>query len=297
MAAKRKRPVLPTTTLLSLLNPRVERQGGHPVAQAERVRREVIEEITPLIDVWRDPCKSDQTFRQLVKLVQKINGLGIKIRWAMIQVTGTDRNIIGGRVLKIGGTRWVIQPTFDMHPFNLRSYRSWQHHFYSFLISAFATGDFNRLGRCYWQECRKFFFASRLGQKFCKPECTKAADRKAAVKRVDKWRRRQKKKEQRRALEAEGRKAFERFSEFMTLARKNTHSEAELLKIRPILKALGQGEPQKGWRVTTQWDRRLGRGGSLKELWSGITTDQKNIFEEVSLGEATAEVRAQGQGR
>jgi len=72
--------------------------------------------------------------------------------------------------------------------------------------------------------------------------------------------------------------AFVCFSNFMKLARKKTHSEKELSKLRPILKALGQGNMQKGWMVVGHW-----AGDSLEMLWESTTKGEKKVFEKTSL--------------
>jgi len=259
-----------------------------------QLRTEIIEDITPLV-------VSDSTSRpvdQLVKLVQKINGVSLKLIWHVEPTEGDWRLVAGAKlitrghrssdmgygkgVLKIGSEKWTVRHAFDdSYPQEFKKEGLayfLRKAYYAVIITTLENGTFARLRRC--QECRRFFVAERLGVKYCTDVCMKVADRrKAAELRMPKLRKRQRKEKEQMARQAAERRGFRRFSEFLKLAAKNHHTDEELSKLRPILKALSKRESFRGWSLIQPWEKQLKMGVSLKHLWESLPKQVKQIFE------------------
>lgn len=266
----------------------------------EEVTNEISEDLTPFIEerdgsLWLSP---DPT-HSLDKLLKKINGLAIRIKWWRGPNIGKFvywRE--GRRALKIPGDKKkgsaVIQhfPDFEAghpHPklkvikgsdvgflrnegYSLDVLRV---AFYCTIAQALESAEFNKFRKC--ARCGGFFVAGLKGAwKYCNPSvCGKEADREAA------HRRRAKRRKNKELLteHAKDTEAFRRFSQFMGLARKATHSPEELSKLNPILKELGKGRAQKGWEVVNQWER-----GSKRETWKNLPQSVKRLFEGDRVG-------------
>jgi hypothetical protein len=60
---------------------------------------------------------------------------------------------------------------------------------YAEVISALQSGTFSHIGRCEWEECRKFFIREDLRRSvYCSEKCARAYDRSAARIRAKEWR-------------------------------------------------------------------------------------------------------------
>lgn len=202
-------------SLLSLLNTESEsafrdemyRQEGDLrrfddkwVQAAWHLRGEIFQDVTPLIEQRRG-LRLDA---HLKALVEKINGINLKsvlgvwparpILWT-IQSKGKVIKVgnpaygklgPGQRVLKIGKQKWIVSTTFDF-------FDSPRGYFYGTLAEALKEGQFSRLRRCQWKECRKFFIADDGRRKaYCSTKCAEASDRDDAKYRIKKWRQRHK---------------------------------------------------------------------------------------------------------
>lgn len=234
-------------------------------AKLRQAQEELIHDIDPLIARGL----SRQHLADCLKaLVEKINGLGLEHMWLVRDP------IPWSTVLRLGRGKWSLQRADVLSRIdNPRKF------FYDKILSGLLDGTFSKLRRC--TKCKSFYVTSHLGRKYC-PPCSKAVETKKAAKRMRNMRERKKgeqKKERVQAARALKEKPFKRFCEFYRLASKNNPSEVELLKLRPILKALGKGDLQKGWQVVKKWPRNIREEPALKDLWRGLPEEVKKIFE------------------
>jgi hypothetical protein len=283
------------------------KDGGHMLAflhwpgdeEAKQLQAEIRGELTVIVP----PAKTqtpEEAYRLLEALVRKINKMGLNPEWNLESVdyeidgyndskTGKFElalheksarektevyKLLGGgqRVLKLLGSNWVVS-TRILGP----AVKSLRESLYGIIIDALESGELFRLRRCL--NCQVFFMAEDLKQKYCTPTCTKAADQKAALKRVTEWRRQKKRKEVAQAKEAKKNRAFGKFSSFMKVASKSQHTEMEQKRIRPIIKRLGKGTPLNGWTRFNTWNKTLLSGGTIESIWAELRRNDKKIFE------------------
>lgn len=178
------------------------REAAKQERMAKRVRQEIIQEVSSVLEALRDPSGSP---RPLMELVDKINTLGLKGDWTVLQAAplrvSEDGVIpVGARVLRIGGKRWLVDSSFRYSANTLGpwSYRLVRQMFYQPLISALETGEFKRLRRCKWRECQKFFVAEDLRQEFCSDQCRNTFNNKKRLK--EGWFTEQRQKKRKRVL-------------------------------------------------------------------------------------------------
>lgn len=163
---------------------------------AWHLRGGIFQDVAPLIEQRRGLPLDDH----LKALVEKINGTNLKtvlgiwparsILWT-IQSKGTVIKVDnpaygklgpGQGVLKIGKRKWIVSTTFEY-------FDSPSGYFYGTLAEALKEGQFSRLKRCQWKECRKFFIAhDRRRKAYCSTRCAQASDKDDARYRVKKWR-------------------------------------------------------------------------------------------------------------
>lgn len=267
-------------------------------AQAKELQAEIQRDLLPIISPVKMPDAAE-AYELIHRLVQKINKMDLRPIWVVTPVDydfywynkdlKTGKRILHarkkpplvtikwGKILKILNARWIIHVAPERIP--LRSLRDY---FYGVILSTLEDGELSTFRRC--SECKKFFIAEDPKCKYCSTKCAEAADRRsAAKKRVPKYRQEKRKKKEKEARQAADRKALRQFSEFMKLASKSRHTDEELSKLRPKLKALGQGDMQKGWKVVRKLERQ-----PVQDAWKSLPVDVKNPFKEEATAEAWA---------
>jgi len=125
-------------------------------------------------------------------------------------------------------------------------------------------------------ECQRLFVAKRLSDRFCNPKCSESYFGRYAKDRVRKSREKKGRKKREQLKQAAEHKAFKRFSEFVKAAMGKSLTQETHLS---MLKALGKGDRLKGWRVVSEWQRKLKEGASLKDLWDGLAQKTKQSIE------------------
>jgi len=152
-----------------------KQEAARRAKMTKRVQKEVVQEVKAVLEAIQDPTG---TQHPLVKLVDKINDLGLRGNWSVAQSVpmriDEDTLIpIDAKALKIGVRHWLIQPWFHWERDSLTkwSHRLVRQMFYRPLISALETGEFKRLGMCKRRECQKFFVAEDLRREFCGDDC------------------------------------------------------------------------------------------------------------------------------
>jgi hypothetical protein len=153
--------------------------------------------------------------------------------------------------------------------------RSAKERMYGLVIDALERGDFSRLRRC--KECDRFFAADDLRQKFCTSDCRDIADRRDAKRRVSEMRKRQ-----RHRLEIPSELASmtlpksgppHSFINFFYRVTKGNLAADDERSFAPLVKAVGQGSPLKGWNVITKW-----KGGKPDEVWVTLPDAVRKVF-------------------
>lgn len=141
----------------------------------KHVQKEVVQEVKSVLEAMQNPTGTQHS---LVKLVDKINDLGLRGNWSVaqsvpIRLDEDTRIPIDVKALKIGGRHWLVEPWFhwERNPLTKWSDRLVRQMFYRPLISALETGEFKRLGMCKRRECQKFFVADDLRREFCGDDC------------------------------------------------------------------------------------------------------------------------------
>lgn len=268
--------------------------------------KELQEELLTDIRLFVSEPKDFITIRnRLAEILRKANGLKITSRWALecerrdyslapgggklaegeqwdVYYDPDDPNTVkpvinprnrafgpGERMLKIGDGKFVI--------------RRWisggdtpRQKLYGIITSALESGWLERLKRCL--ECQKFFVSDDPRSKYCTDACKQARDKRDAPNRMRRLRARKLEEERKQLRLLAERRNVERFSKFLKLARKRSHTNAELEKIRPLLKSIGRGEIRQGWRVVSSWEEELKKGRSPKELWESLPSKTKNTL-------------------
>ncbi len=267
------------------------------IEEGKQLQSEILDDLIPIIP----PAMSNypkESYELIDRLIHKINGMGLIPEWGLepvgyrwVQVGDPEAAEFdlepidsseaediyrdlgpGQRVLGLLGYKWVVNTKVS-----LRNAPSLRHSLYWNIIDALENGELVWLRRCL--NCWKFFVAEDLRQKYCTPECTKAADNEAAKKRVRKWRKKDAEEKQKQAAEAAERRGFKRFSMFMGLAVKKKRTREEGREMHPILWDLGKGDTAQGWNVIPGWNEKLRRGASLKNIWDALPQKTKQIFE------------------
>lgn len=245
--------------------------------EAYDFRDELLTELNPLVEARRRSSAK----QYLEQLIEKINDARLRPHWSLWPADKTlggevgrnpayERLGVGQGVLRLGTRKWIVTMDFDF----LTSPKKF---FYGAIVSALQSGKFNGFKRCQWKECRKFFVTPDLRRdRYCTPECGRAYDRTDAAERVRKKRKNDKRKAEkkqwrREAQVAEG-NAVKRFSDFLDLAKKTSHSKEQPALAR-VLKRVG------GWPVVSGWLKARGKL-SLKEIWQGLKPSERNCFED-----------------
>jgi hypothetical protein len=272
--------------LVRFLNGEVVFLGAEERIELKQLRAEITNDVITVIEVLRDAAFDKAALGRLEQLIDKINGLRLNLRLSLMPTSkmffssGKPTPFYEQKPgLKIADQKWVVRTSFGHSSEEIvePTYQVLRQYHYGLVAETLQNWDFVRLGRC--PECNRFFILSRSSQKFCEIACTKAADQKAAItSRVPKFRREQKNKKIRQAVQAAESEAFRHFSEFVAVARKSNHSDGELLKLRPILRGLGNGSITAGWKVVKEWQEELKAQGSLEKLWTRMRTDHKKAF-------------------
>lgn len=148
-------------------------EGAVRERMVNRVREEITQDVRSVLTVLEDPSGST---RALVKLIDKINTLGLQGTWTAFQSVpirvGDDEVIpIDARALRIGDKHWLVERRFSWNSLGKWSYRLVRQMLYQPLISALETGEFKRLRMCKRRECQKFFVAVDLRRDFCSDQC------------------------------------------------------------------------------------------------------------------------------
>jgi hypothetical protein len=283
-----------------------DKDAGHMVAflywpseeEVQELQAEMRGELAAIVP----PAKTqtpEEAYILLDALVRKINKMGLNPEWNLEAVgyqvgayndpkTGKFERELheksareksegskllgpGQRILKLLGSRWVFSTRILGADVN-----SLPKSLYGIVIDALESGELIRLKRCL--NCQVFFVAEDLKQKYCTRSCMKAADQKAALKRVQGWRKQQKRKELARAKEAKDKQGFSKFSTFMKVA--TTGTAREQSNIAMHLKKLGKGEPLKGWRKVERWEKKLRSGKAIENIWEEMRQNDKKVFQE-----------------
>jgi hypothetical protein len=64
----------------------------------------------------------------------------------------------------------------------------------------------------------------------------------------------------------------------MNLATKGNVSQQE--KISPTTKRLGKGSLQKGWQKVKLWEKKLGSGKAIENIWEEMRQNDKKVFQD-----------------
>ena len=180
-----------------------EKVGFHKdwAGRAWGLHDELMQDLRPLVE----GKKTSEIKRDLDRLVEKINELGIKPYWDTWPATKSlggefpsnpayEKLGVGQRVLKFGKDKWIVTMNINLGDAP-RGY------FYGAIITAFQSGSFNYFKRCQWKDCRKFFLTPDLKRDtYCTPECGKAYDRADAAKRVKRKRKKDKRTAERQLV-------------------------------------------------------------------------------------------------
>ncbi len=154
----------------------------------EQVQKEVIEEVSPVLEAMQSPSGSHLL---LERLVEKINAMGFQDEWWVGQSSphqlseGEDVIPIDARALKIGARYFLVSRGFNWDLMGKWTYQLVQHMFYRPLIATLETGEFKRLRRCQRRECQRFFVAGDLRLEFCRDQCRITFNNKQRLKEAD----------------------------------------------------------------------------------------------------------------
>ncbi len=234
--------------------------------EVEALRIETLDDLLPLIDM--ETWEKESLPTRFEKFLDKVNEIKLRCVWDLIR--SVDRRWLSRnaslecdfeqkfrdeRVVRVGGFRWRIGTSLG-HDGSARS------RLYHFIVRLLEKGMLSRFRKC--QNCGKIFVKDPRW-KCCTQKCKRAYDKLNGVERAQRreaWR-------QEWGRKVRDQEAFKCFCEFMKLAKKKNHTNEELAKIKPTLKALG------GWVVVTGW---LKGRASLKELYESLTEYQKKPF-------------------
>ncbi|MBI4524375.1 MAG: hypothetical protein HY695_11260 [Deltaproteobacteria bacterium] len=173
----------------------------------------------------------------------------------------------GQAVLKMGKSKWVVQPAPLMFGTEGRVWLS--------IAQCLTNGEFGRLRRCF--HCGRFFVTDDARRRFCIGKHQREYDREASKARVKVSR--EKKKEKRLGIKPAKRKAKEppslitepqRFAEFLNLARGNVIPRSELAL---FIKRKIPGD----WRTVKGW---LRKNESPDAIWLKVSDKTKDVFRE-----------------
>lgn len=233
-----------------------------PGSREKSLQRKVLRELEPLLP--RDEEVKTATIEFHLGCLQKeINRLNIRPYWVITPAQIALKGLRPGEsVCEILGTRWVV----SKRPFSSTAEGS----VYLNIISSLESGAFPRLRRC--GECGIFFVALHGGMAYCKPECQRMHDRKAALDRVRKWREDKTLERLNDLRQADEERGYKSFRHFLQLAKKTSRTSEGTAEILPILKRLGRGESMKGWTIVKQWR------GETAEVWENLTKEHRNLF-------------------
>ena len=248
----------------------------------KQLQDEVIKDITHIIE-------SNYPFDHLVSLVSKINDMGFRSQWHAgwadpisgdrLQYQKSSKLGRDQRILKIAGQKMVICRELNYVGDAIFDENHKRNSLHGTIIMALEDGTFAKIKRCKRGECRKFFIVDRLSDKFCTPQCSGVYWNGDSNNRMRKYRNKEKQKEIEQAKQATERKGFRRFSKFMELALKRRRTREEGHWMHPILCDLGKGDAAQGWEVINEWDEKLRRGASIKEIWRELDPQKKEVFE------------------
>ncbi len=233
--------------------------------KAEALRSEAMDDLLPLIDMetWEEKSLPSR----IEKFLCKMEEVGLSCSWDLLGSVDKkwlsrncdlhcdfDQEFRNERVVKLGGFRWRIGMTVG-HDGSARR------RLYHFILRLIENGTLSRFRMC--KNCGKIF-AKDARSKCCSPKCKGAYDK---LNRVE---REQRREDRRRVSEARvrDREAFNDFREFMELAKKNYHTDKELAKMKPMLKALG------GWKVVKELEKTLKEVASPEKIYATLATKQ-----------------------
>ena len=260
-------------------------------SKAQQLQIDLKGDLLPIINP-KKTLSPTKAFRLLEQLVNKINSLSLVQDWSVVPV---DHVIVDDsgmaepelvkkeesldleeeedpeeiikrlgqneRILKIFGLRWVVQPRVL-----ITSEEAARQMLYWIIIRSLENGTIMSLGRCVRKECRRFFVAKRLGQKYCTLECTKAADTKAATERMRDYRTRDKEK-----MKAEGLPKLSRLANQIQKSRHKTNEDLEdLLEQIPDLETLRQhlGEMWSDFEYVVEEIKNKRK--DIETIWDGL---------------------------
>ena len=171
----------------------------------QKLRDELIGDLSPIVQ----PSSIAEAERYLRRLLDKINELRFDAPWEVTNIAPpAPRELTPelaaafenakdlfqaydladepsgslspkGRVLKIGGGKFVVHMSFN---FDLDDPPTERNEFYTIILQTLIDGTFHNLKRC--KECPRFFIADRLSDRFCRPECSEAFFSRGAADRV-----------------------------------------------------------------------------------------------------------------
>ena len=178
-------------------------------SKAQQLKIDLMDDLLPIINPKKRPSPT-KAFRLMDQLVNKINSLGLVQDWTVVPVDHFKEDDYGmaepklvkkeelfdleeekdpeeiikrlgrnERILDIFGLRWVVKPRVL-----ITSQEAARQMLYWIIIRSLENGTIMQLGQCMKKECKRFFIAKRMGQKYCTSECTKATDTKAARERM-----------------------------------------------------------------------------------------------------------------
>ena len=170
---------------------RVSKQTGRPTGEIDNLNR-LVQRLRHLNGAQLEQ-EREKGLRLLGQLLTEwAKSTAVRPQWQLDPVDARRAALVPrSKTYRIGRKRFVIS-RWDLHQGGI-----WNTGL-MIVASCLESGQLNRLRNCVY--CSRFFFANDFRKTFCSSECQKAHDRKAARKRMARWRKEQEKQTKTYAL-------------------------------------------------------------------------------------------------
>jgi hypothetical protein len=243
------------------------------ISGAWELRNELVGELSLILEART----KEKIECYLKKFIDKANAMEFKVSWdlwppgknvGVFQPSPAYAKLgVGQGVLKIGKWNGIVPMLFPQ-PDSPKEYICLE------IILALQSGQFKYLGRCQFDGCRRFFVASRKGNRYCpnNGRCRRADDRQKAGERTRKSRSQKAREKVKREKEQQTRErerlALTRFGEFL----KAPDQRVDLIK------KLGKGENMRGWKRVGELKSRISSGTPIEKIWETLHRVEKDLF-------------------